>query len=496
MRKIKSLLLAALLLAIPTQQAFAEWVSIGKGVYYEGLLTYYGPEMGVPYELSWPVDIEEDSEVKGLYRLAPYSGNNPIADLFGYPDDAYMVIHAENKDKVWMEDFDCYEEMFCFSHMVVESGWDEGEASEYGTLSEGVISFPAMCMATVDITDPDMLWHAANREGDFKIVLPEAGSEIEDYSLYLEYSYCGDGNLVPVTITAGESVKSLVYLLEPGFVEPDENDYTNLDEETIARIVAEGKSITAGKQTLECSAHGMHSLMVAALDADGYARAGKVAFIYGDTYDDSEWRSLGNVTYNEDLFAGYYEDLPQTELQAELQEHVTTPGFYRLVNPYAGYEYNWMEDHGEHNHYIYIHAENPEAVWVENSPIGVDFGDGFGEGRVTSNVAMLLEYGYSLEEAIEGSAEEIGYISDDNVIKFTSWGLWVGQTGWFNGSWTSTGQNFRVHLPVTTGVDAVVCDKSQAPAEYYNLQGLRIDRPATGLYIEKRGSDAVKRMAR
>lgn len=494
MRKIKSLFLAAALFAIPAQQASAEWVSKGKGVYYEGLLTYYGPEMGVDYGMSWPVDIEEDSDVKGLYRLAPYAGNNPIAEAFGYPDNTYMVIHAENPDKVWMEDFDSYDDMFCFTHMVPESGWG-AEPAEYGRLSDGVISFPAECMATVDIMEPEN-WYLANLEGDFKIVLPEAGAEIEDYSLYLEYSYCADGNLVPVTITAGESVKSLLYILEPGFVEPDADNYIDLDEETTARIVAEGKAIIAGQQIFKCTAHGMHSLMVAALDADGKPRAAKVAYIYGDTSDDSEWRSLGMVTYNEDLFAGYYEELPQEELQAELQAHIATPGFYRLVNPYAGYEYNWLEDHGEHNHYIYIHAENPAAVWVENSPIGVDFGDGYGEGRVTSNVAMLLEYGYSLEEAIEGSAEEIGYIDENNVIRFTSWGLWVGQTGWFNGSWTSTGQNFRVHLPSLSGVETVVSDESQAPAEYYNLQGIRIERPTSGMYIEKRGTDAKTHLAR
>lgn len=201
MGKFKALLLSTALVGAGAQQAVAEWNSIGQGIYYEGLLTYYGAEMGVPSGLSWPVNIEEDSETKGLYRIAPYTGNNPIAEIFGYPDDSYMIIHAEDPSKVWMEDFDAYESMYCFTHMVTESGW-EGTTADYGTLQDGVISFPAMCMATVDITDPEGLWHSANREGDFKISLPEAGSEYEDYSLYLEYKYCSDNNSVPVTITA------------------------------------------------------------------------------------------------------------------------------------------------------------------------------------------------------------------------------------------------------------------------------------------------------
>lgn len=497
MRKYKALLLSAALCGISVQQAAAEWNSIGKGIYYEGLLTYYGEEMGMPSGLFWSVDIEEDTETTGLYRFAPYTGNNPIAEILGYPDDSYMVIHAEDPDKVWVEDFDSYNDMFCFTHMVPESGW-EGTPAEYGTLKDGVISFPAMCMATIDITDEELQWHTANRDGDFKIVLPDSGIEIEDYSLYLDYKYCGDNNTVPVTITAGQSVKSLVYLLEEGLVSADSETETNadLDSETIKLVAETGTQIAAGDQTIECTGHGLHSLLVVALDSDGNPRNGKVAYIYGDKSDDNDWISLGEVTYNEDLFAGYYEYLPQVELTVEIQENKGTAGYYRLVNPYAGYEDNYIENHEGHNHYIYIHAENPQAVWVENTPLGIDFGDGYGEGRVTSNVAMLLEYGYSLEEAIEGSGEEIGRVSN-NVIEFSKWGLWVGQTGWFNGDWTPTGQNFRVNLSAVSGIESVINnDSKNSEPEYYNLQGMRIEQPANGLYIEKCGNTITKRIVK
>ena len=498
MKKFRALLLSAALLGAGIQQATAEWVSIGQGVYYEGLLTYYGEEMGIKRGMSWPVNIEEDSDTKGLYRLAPYSGKNPIAELFGSSDDSsYMVIHAEDPAKVWMEDFDSYDQYYCFTHMVPESGW-EGEAAEYGTLSDGIISFPAMCMATIDLTDPEGLWHSANREGECKIVIPGSGSEIEDYSLYLDYNYCGVNNKVPVTITAGSSVKSVKYVLQEGLVEADSKTETNadLDAATMQLVAAEGKEIAAGKQTVECSVHGLHSMLVIAMDADGKAHTGKVAYIYGDRSDDSEWTSLGKVKYNEDLFAGYYEGLPQVELQVELQENKNTQGYYRLVNPYAEYEGNCIENHDGHNHYMYIHAEDPQAVWVENSPIGIDFGDDYGEARVTSNVALMLEYGLSLEEAIAGSEEGIGQINN-NVIEFPAYGLWIGQTGWFNGYWTSTGQNFRVHLPEVSGIDSITSDKTaETDTQYFNLQGIRIDRPAAGLFIEKRGNNVTKRIVR
>lgn len=495
MRIFKTFCLGCLFVSGISATAKAEWTDIGKGVYYEGLLTYYGEEMGVPGGMSWAVTIEENSETKGLYRLAPYSGNNPVAELMSYGDDTYMVIHAEDPTKVWMEDFDTYDSYFCFTHMVPESGW-EGTPASYGTLADGVITFPPMCLATIDITDPENQWHSANREGEFKIVLPEAAGEIEDYSLYLDYKYCGEDNKVPVTVTAGQSISSLMFLLEPGVIYADESTETNndLDAESIARVLTEGSSFNSGENLVECTAQGVHSLMIVGLDNNGEPRTGKIAYIYGDFSDSDEWNSLGKVTYNEDLFAGYYDDLEQVELQAELEVNKLTPGFYRLVNPYADYEYNWLEGHDYHNHYIYIHAENPDAVWVENSPIGVDFADGMGEARITSNVAIALEAGYTLEEAILAAGEELGCING-NTIEFTHWGLWVAQTGWYNGYWTSTGQNFRVTLPDSSGVDSVIAEGADnSEAQYYNLHGILIDRPTHGVYIVKRGSTVTKQI--
>ena len=34
--------------------------------------------------------------------------------------------------------------------------------------------------------------------------------------------------------------------------------------------------------------------------------------------------------------------------------------------------------------------------------------------------------------------------------------------------------------------------QADAPAEYYNLQGIRVANPAHGIYIERRGSKATK----
>ena len=48
-----------------------------------------------------------------------------------------------------------------------------------------------------------------------------------------------------------------------------------------------------------------------------------------------------------------------------------------------------------------------------------------------------------------------------------------------------------------SGIDEVAADvDAEAPVEYYNLQGIRVENPANGLYIRKQGSKATKVLVR
>ncbi|MDE6831186.1 MAG: hypothetical protein K2J07_00425, partial [Muribaculaceae bacterium] len=229
----------------------------------------------------------------------------------------------------------------------------------------------------------------------------------------------------------------------------------------------------------------VYTLSLATIDADGNAQMGKAISIYGLADDEANWKSLGMTTYNESLVADYYE-YPECELEVEIQESVKTPGFYRLVNPYANHEYNLIETHTDHDHYIYIHAEDPECVYIENTPIGADFG--YGDAHVTSTVAKALESGLSIDEIKEAGIEH-GYLKD-GVISFPDYGLWYGDKDCFDGCFFSMGNHTTIAIPETSGIDEVIATENAA-TEYYNLQGIRLDRkPAKGLYIEKTGSDA------
>ena len=463
-----------------------EWTPIGQGVYYEDLMPALDPTIEPGQH--WAVDIEENTTTKGLYRFIPYHQYSPIAEYLEGPDNTYMIVHAENPDKVWIEDFEPYPdyEMFFFSQMCAETGWDSSTAYKYGTLSDGCISFPDRSVATVDIMSDDQGWINTTTSGLFKIYLPGAGTVTDDYALYISYGYCGSDNRVPVSLTLGADVASVRYLLTKGLVE-------EVDDAYLANVAAEGAVAEGSEIVAQPQSRGVHTLVIATLDASGAPRASKTAYIYGADDEEGQWESLGMTWYNESFVAGYYEEIPELELNVEIQKHKSVAGFYRLVNPYAAHPFCTSIGHKGHNHYIYIHAEDPAQVYIENSPIGTDFG--YGEGRVTSTVANLLDSGWNMAD-IKAAGAEFGTL-ENGLIEFRKWGLWYGERDYFDGDWTSTGEHFRVRVPDSglSGIDEIAADGT--PAEYFNLQGVRLDgKPSTGIYIEKRGDRSRKVMAK
>lgn len=49
---------------------------------------------------------------------------------------------------------------------------------------------------------------------------------------------------------------------------------------------------------------------------------------------------------------------------------------------------------------------------------------------------------------------------------------------------------------VISAVSNIAADDENAPAEYYNLQGVRVNNPAPGIYIVRRGNKVSKVLVR
>lgn len=73
---------------------------------------------------------------------------------------------------------------------------------------------------------------------------------------------------------------------------------------------------------------------------------------------------------------------------------------------------------------------------------------------------------------------------------------WTGNAQEVTFTYTGTQQINAIEVfcaeGLTTGVDDVVADDANAPVEYYNLQGVRVENPENGLYIKRQGSTVTK----
>jgi hypothetical protein len=64
----------------------------------------------------------------------------------------------------------------------------------------------------------------------------------------------------------------------------------------------------------------------------------------------------------------------------------------------------------------------------------------------------------------------------------------------WNAGYTTRNEDFYIYFPGTTGVSSVAVDNSNAPVEYYNLNGVRVngENLTSGLYIRRQGAKATK----
>ncbi len=64
----------------------------------------------------------------------------------------------------------------------------------------------------------------------------------------------------------------------------------------------------------------------------------------------------------------------------------------------------------------------------------------------------------------------------------------------WNAGYTTRNEDFYIYFPGTTGVSSVAVGNSNAPVEYYNLNGVRVngENLTSGLYIRRQGAKATK----
>ncbi len=453
------------------------WKSIGKGLYCEDLLTYYSD---VPQNLRWEVDIEQNEDAPGWYRFAPYVEGSPIAEYYGQPDNTFLYVNATDVYKVYTLDFLPYrEEISC---LVLEVGWPGDQYFRYGIFQDGIISFDLQSFAI----GVGQGWQATTLYQGFKLAMP--GVKLPDYTAKIKAQACADNNSFEVDLTLGDSFDKVYFLAKAGeyptyYIDPYE-------------IIDFGEEIDVSKPLVfNAETPGLYTLLVCGADADGNVLNYASCFVVA-SYTGSDWKYIGKGQLDESAFASIYDEIAAESVEVDVEESTATPGLYRVVNPYATHPFlgSYVADSSKghnHSHYIYVNASDADKVYIEASPVGVEYL--MGPAILWSRAGSCIADGVPVDEIV--TAGYFGSLAD-NVITMPYYTLMISEQYLYEGEFFTTGEDFKLVLPETDGVSDVTVD-NEAIEKVYNLQGQSVVATEPGhVYISVKGGKACKFVAR
>lgn len=254
------------------------WTALGTATWREDFLTtWFSGD-----NLEWEVTVEENDLTPGLYRLVNVYTDAILEELFGGTGltwecwDTYLVIDATDPDHVWFPYQEVgvdmgYGSMWILSY--ITDYWNISE-SAYGTLADGIITFPKESVVIMDDDGPAF----AGTSGLMRIVLP--GADLSDYSMGIVYdgmktSTQGDVTAL-INLSIGADVASYKWVVAAG-------DVTNTLDTVVAAIVdGSAENIGSGSATdsaLEIAIEeaGIYSFVAVPYSADGSAVTGSAS---------------------------------------------------------------------------------------------------------------------------------------------------------------------------------------------------------------------------
>lgn len=198
------------------------------------------------------------------------------------------------------------------------------------------------------------------------------------------------------------------------------------------------------------------------------------------------WKTIGNCTLVEDFVTTFF-NVSNIPYEVEIQENELAPGFFRLVNPFGkAYPYN---DDGDYDtskdYYMYVHAEDPEKVYIETFHSGMDWNNGYGEFIFGSVAGLRLAQGNP--DAAEGHYGTLV----NGEITFPVNSLIVGLTDYNGGGLYPANSNgaFSILLPgfvkadysAAVSYNGIYTDKAGAT---YAVADLALGRDAKDAYVK------------
>lgn len=218
-------------------------------------------------------------------------------------------------------------------------------------------------------------WDKSQSDGVIIITFP--GYVPKDFSAKIEYLGVMTGTSgspqAAINLTLGKDVVDA----RAAVVKYDVNTNTNSVAEAIAAGNIKGYPVISGNNfvPIEKGLSGKLMIVVVVLDKGVVKTCSSVNFDYDSA--GNSWKSIGMGLYTEDFISGLYSVDPVT-YEVQIEESSDSPGLYRMLSPYgAAFPYNEDGDYDTSTPYnIVVNAVDPEGVFIEAQPTGVDWGHG------------------------------------------------------------------------------------------------------------------------
>lgn len=199
---------------------------LGMATIREGLITGYQQN---PTGIEWEVEVYTKETTPGWYYFkdayisAPFNQGweqNQGWDMI--PSGSYLTINAENPARVYMP----FQNLGCswgygwmYSGSIAPEAGISGGTPAYGTLVDGVISFPANSFVFGETEYNNLELYISNADGLFRICLP--GAVLVDYTVEILSGYTNQGQH-PVQFTFGADIQTIKYLAYEGALSSEE----------------------------------------------------------------------------------------------------------------------------------------------------------------------------------------------------------------------------------------------------------------------------------
>ncbi len=493
-----------------------DWKPIGTCQFTEDILTTLTKDKPVTYD----VIVEESESHPGYYRMInPYGKKTPMYGVLdGYvldtSRDHYLYINAMDPEAVFIplsdimmaEAWDDYGETSLtvmskgyYNAIMDEYGYssleEQAELGHMGKLSDGYITFPEkeiyLCVGDNRYGGDD-----ANLSGAFALKLP--GAKNYRISDMIVTSFCYNDRESVTWNGVGGACEQAYYDCVAG----------ELTDEVVANAVTDGQPLIedlgGGDYYVIYSAYmkgyvkddaenTKYTGFVVTVDKDNNIKGVFSREFYNIPENADKWENIGRGTFTDAILSGFYGDKKSKTYQVTVEQRKDRPGYYRIVNPYGksypDYIDDAFSDKHAHNHYIFIDATDPDAVILEESPVGADY-CGNGDARVSSTAARALASGKSLEEI--KSSKMCGTMKEGK-ISFPRRTLLFSERNYIEGNWRNADSNGKttIVLPSSSGIYELEAYDSQNEV-YYNLQGVKVDNPSKGIYIRQCGNKVEK----